>query len=334
MFAIIDMLIVRPLVNILFLVYSLVGDFGLAIIIFTILVKLATWPLLRRNFKQVRAMRKIQPELAKIKKNAAGNRQLEAIQMMDLYKRNNIKPFRSFLMIFIQLPIFIGLFTAIDVTVRPRPNDYNVSHSSYAFIRPLNHIAPLIEEQNNYFKALEKDKNAPYQFKPLLFGKVDLSLRAGLNSFSSIVILSFALLSAVASFILSRQQSPSQGNSFREMMKGAAKGKEYSHAEINAVAQNQMTFMMPIMMLMIMVSLPGALVTYYLLNNVITIALQTLMLKNNLDEMENIADKKILRELKSVEEAEIVSPLKTKTPKAKSINITRIKASSKKKRRK
>ena len=95
MFNLIDMLIVRPIVNILFVIYNLVGDFGLAIIIFTIVVKLCLWPLMKRQLHQTRIMRQIQPELAEIKKRCKGNRQLESLQMMDLYKKKNIKPFRT-----------------------------------------------------------------------------------------------------------------------------------------------------------------------------------------------------------------------------------------------
>ena len=137
MFAFLDMIIVRPIVNILFVIYSLVGDFGLAIILFTVIVKLITWPLMKRQLHQTKMMRELQPELAEIKKNCKGNRQLESIQMMDLYKRKNVKPFRSMLMLFIQFPIFIGLFTAINVTVRPRVTEtetYTVEHSASFFV--------------------------------------------------------------------------------------------------------------------------------------------------------------------------------------------------------
>ena len=149
MFELLDMLIVRPIVNILFVIYSIVGDFGLAIIIFTIIVKVAMWPLMKRQLHQTRIMREIQPELAEIKKNCKGNKQLESLQMMDLYKRKNVKPFRSVLTLLIQFPIFIALFTAINVTVRPREADYNVEHSAYSFVEPMNNIKEVIEEYIN-----------------------------------------------------------------------------------------------------------------------------------------------------------------------------------------
>ena len=81
------MIVVRPIANILFFIYNYVGDFGLAIILFVLLVKMLMWPLVKRQLYQVKLMRKLQPELAEIKKNCNGNRQLESLQTMDLYKR-------------------------------------------------------------------------------------------------------------------------------------------------------------------------------------------------------------------------------------------------------
>ena len=73
-FNLIDFIVVRPIVNILFVIFNLVHDFGLAIIIFTILVKLLMWPLTKRQLKQTKLMRKIQPELTQIRKNCNGNK--------------------------------------------------------------------------------------------------------------------------------------------------------------------------------------------------------------------------------------------------------------------
>ena len=356
MFAFLDMIIVRPIVNILFVIYSLVGDFGLAIILFTIIVKLLTWPLMKRQLHQTKIMREIQPELAEIKKNCKGNRQLESLQMMDLYKRKNVKPFRSMLTLLIQLPIFIGLFTAINVAVRPYIRDdsvYTVEHSAYFFVEPMHHINDLITQQDIYLdKVKSGDENAKLEFAPKLFGTIDLSTTAGFGSVSSIFIFVLAILSALMQFIMSRQQDPARKNgkkrrTMRDIMKEAAEGKEASQDEINMVAQSQMTWMMPFMMLLIMMNLPGALVLYYLLNNAITVFLQKRILNQDYTEMEAAADKKILKELKEAQEAVIVDDRTTtkidlkkthyasdnKQNKNEKVHITRIKASDKKKRR-
>ena len=355
MFAFLDMIIVRPIVNILFVIYSLVGDFGLAIILFTIIVKLLTWPIMKSQLRQTKMMREIQPELAEIKKNCKGNRQLESIQMMDLYKRKNIKPFRSMLTILIQFPIFIGLFTAINVAVRPHATDtdiYTVEHSAYSFVEPMNHISDLITQQRTYLAQVKSGaENPTLEFAPKLFGTVDLSVTAGFANTSSVIVLFLALISAAMQYIMSRQLDPTRQKgkkrrTMREIMKEAADGKEASQEDINAVAQGQMTWMMPFMMLLIMMNLPGALVFYYLLNNIITIIQQKVILNQNYTEMEAAADRKILKELKDAQEAVIVDDRTTKKETKKThyasdnkenknekVHITRIKASDKKKRR-
>jgi YidC/Oxa1 family membrane protein insertase len=352
MFDLIDMLIVRPIVNIFFAIYSVVGDFGIAIIIFVIIAKICMWPMMKRQLHQTRIMREIQPELAEIKKRCKGNRQMESLQMMDLYKRKNVKPFRSMLTIFIQLPLFISLFTAINVAARPREN-YNVDHSAYSFVKTLPNVNGLIDTQNKYFADLGANDNdvskVNYEFEPRLFGVVDLSATAGFASKSSVAILIFALLSAAAQFIMSKQMDPSRQKgkkrrSMRDLMKDAANGKEANQSEINAVAQGQMTWMMPLMMLMIMINLPGALVFYYLLNNVITIGIQKVILSRDYTEMEAAADKRILKELKEAKEAVIVEDnteskktthyvSNNKNKKDEKVHVTRISASNKKKRR-
>ncbi len=362
MFGIIDALIVRPIVNIMFVVYNLVGDFGLAIIVFTILVKLAVWPLMKRQLHQTRIMREIQPELAEIKKNAKGNRQIESLQMMDLYKRKNIKPFRSMAMMFIQLPIFIGLFTAINVMVRPNFTEdrlYNVEHSAYTLIEQLPRISEVINQQNEYKAELESNESAEYKFSPKLFGVIDLSVSAGFSSVDSVIILIFALVSAAGQFISLRQNDPSRQKgkkrkTMRQLMNEAADGKEPDQNEVNAIAQSQMSFTTPIMMLFIMINLPGAVVFYYMLSNLISVVQQKIILDRNYTEMENRADKKILKELKDAKEAIIVKDetiakdeakiarLKAKDQKTHFANdknkkskehITRISVSNKKKRR-
>ena len=357
MFDLIDMLIVSPIVNIFFAIYSVVGDFGIAIILFVIIVKVLMWPLMKRQLHQTRIMREIQPELAEIKKRCKGNRQMESLQMMDLYKRKNVKPFRSMLSIIIQLPLFISLFTAINVAARPREN-YNVDHSAYSFVKTLPNVDTVIGQQNKYLeevkvyndKPAEERGDAPvYEFQPKLFNLVDLSATAGFASKSSVVILIFALLSAATQYVMSRQMDPTRQKgkkkrSMRQLMKDAAAGKEADQSEINAIAQGQMTWMMPLMMLMIMINLPGALVFYYLLNNLLTVCIQKIILSRNYTEMEAAADKRVLKELKEAQEAIIVEDktdvkkstthyASNKNKKDEKVHVTRISASNKKKRR-
>lgn len=348
MFELIDFIIVRPITNILFVIYGFVGDFGLAIILFTVLVKICLWPLVKRQLHQTRLMRKIQPQLAEIKKNCNGNRQLESLQMMDLYKRNNIKPFRSMLTIFIQLPIFIALYTAVRVMVQPTLSD-NLDKCAYGFVREIDSVNEVIELQEPYLayqqtvQDIRNDSNlseeektqkindtpvSTYDFHPKLFNLLDLDARPGFGSANAFIILLFAVASAFSQYWVSRQQLPSKksqkSKSFRQIMKEAADGKEPDQTELNAVMSGQMSKMMPIMMFLIMINLPGALVFYYFISNIMTGIQQKYILGKKTEEMEISADKKIIRELNKIEEGQVV---KEKRDGAK---ITKITAKSKK----
>jgi len=330
MFAFIDMIIVRPITNILFLIYGLVGDFGLAIILFTVLVKICLWPLAKKQLHQTRLMRKIQPELAEIKKNCNGNRQLESLQMMDLYKRNNIKPFRSMLTLIIQLPIFIALYTAVRVMVLPTPQD-NLELRAYAPVRQLERVEEVVHLQQPYLEYqrqvadIRNDSNlndeekqnkidelpkVSYDFHPKLFNIIDLDVKAGFGSVSAAIIMLFAIASAFSQLWISRQQLPSKKKgrkTFKQIMAEAADGKEPDQAELNQIVSSQMAFTMPIMMLLIMINLPGALVFYYLISNLMTGIQQKYVLGKKEEQMEVSADKKIIRDLKKMEEGQIVS---------------------------
>ena len=327
MFELIDMVIVRPITNILFVIYGFVGDFGLAIILFTILVKICLWPLMKRQLHQTRLMRKIQPELAEIKKNCNGNRQLESLQMMDLYKRNNIKPFRSMLTLIIQLPIFIALYTAVRVMVLPTTSD-NLGIRAYPFVREIGDINEVIQLQDTYLAA--PDQNT-YDFHPKLFGLVELDVKPGFTSVSALVLLAFAIAAAFSQYWISRQQLPSKksqkSRTFRQIMKDAADGKEPDQAELNTVMTGQMSKIMPLMMLLIMINLPGALVFYYLISNLMTGVQQKFILARSGNEMELAADKKVIRELNRIEEGQVVAP-KSKSPGG--AKVTHITAKSKK----
>lgn len=355
LFQFIDIIVVRPIVNILFLIYNLVRDFGLAIIIFTILVKLAMLPLTKKQLHQTKLMRKIQPELAEIKKRCNGNRQLESLQTMDLYKRYNVKPFASILTLIIQLPIFIAIFSAIRVVATPLPTD-NLFNRAYDFVAWDGSMIQEIEgKQQVYldeFKALEEkykddkekkisDEDAEklansYDYHPQLFGVINLEAKAsdvfGPNfSWSALFILACAITAAIFQFIMTRQQMSSgkseKKKSFRALFKDAAAGKEIDTAEVNQATTSQMSAMMPIMMFFIMFNLHGALAFYYFLSNMITIFQQKIVLKKAFDTMDNLADKAVLKELKGIKEAEIIENKKTGT------KITRISAKDDKKKR-
>ena len=353
-FNLIDLIIVRPIVNVQFMIFNLVHDFGIAIVILAILVKLCMWPLTKKQLIQTRLMQKIQPELTKIRKNCNGNKQLESLQTMDLYKRYNVKPFASILVLLIQLPIFIAVFSAIRVIATPLPQD-NLTNRAYDFvayegseIRALEdkQIVYLEDLSNNDIPAEEKQK---YDFDPKLFNAIDLTAKASdvINpsrfSWSAVFMLVISIAAALAQYFVAKQQSSSgkseKKKKFREILKEAKNGKEVDDSEISGLATGQMTKMMPLMMFIIMFNLHGALAFYYFLSNIFTIFQQKIIFSKIRDEMDDNTDKAILKELKKsekgskiakgakIKKAEVVENKKTGT------KITRISAKDNKKKR-
>ena len=141
-----------------------------------------------------------------------------------------------------------------------------------------------------------------------------------------------AILSALSQYIMTRQQLPSgkseKRKTFRQLMKEASDGKDPDQAELNNLATAQMGKIMPFMMLLIMINLPGALVFYYLITNIITIIQQKIIFSKDEEEMEISADTAVLKELKNIKEGEVVENKKSGT------KITRITAKDSKKRNK
>ena len=340
-FNLIDFVVVRPIVNILFVIFNLVHDFGLAIIIFTVLVKLCMWPLTKRQLDQTRLMRKLQPELTQIKKNCKGNKQLESLQTMDLYKRYNVKPFASILTLIIQLPIFIAIFSAIRVIATPLPQD-NLMNRAYDIVAYEGSEIRTLEEKQKVFLEDQANTEKPseektaYDFHPLLFGVIRLDVKAsdvmmGKFSWSALFILGCAIMASVVQYFATKQQMPSgkseKKKKFRDLINQAKEGKEIDDADISSITAGQMSMMMPLMMFFIMFNLNGALAFYYFLSNVITIVQQKVILSRVNKEIDDMTDKVVLKELRNIQEAKVVENKKTGT------KITRISAKDNKKKR-
>jgi YidC/Oxa1 family membrane protein insertase len=311
-----DTVIVQPVFNLLLTLYGLIGDFGIAIIVFTIITKLLLWPLTKKQLHQAKLMRKLQPELAKIKKNAKGNRQVESLQMMELYKKHNVKPFRQMLVLIIQLPIFIALYRVILMIMQ---NTDAVEKYAYEVVKNIGRVSDVIQNSN--------------AFHPNLFGVIDLSQQAtGPVTISSLVVLFMVAAAVFIQYLISKQQMPGSQNKrkLRDIFKESATGKEVDQSEINVAVSSSMTKFLPIMMFLVFINVFGACVLYYLMTNIMTAVQQTKMFKRDEEEMEELADKKILKDISKIEEGEVVN-----TPKLKQkYNITKISASDKKRRKK
>lgn len=110
----------KPLFQVLDYFAKMTGNFGVAILILVVLIKIAFFPLANKSFKSMAKMRKLQPEMLKIRERFSDDRQRMNQEMMALYKREGANPASGCLPILIQIPVFFALYKVLFVTIEMR----------------------------------------------------------------------------------------------------------------------------------------------------------------------------------------------------------------------
>ena len=298
-------LIEQPIFNLLEVIYAIIPghDLGVAIIIFTAIIRLSLYPLLRKQLHHARKMRKLQPELKKIKKAANGDRQKEARLQMEFYKEHEVKPFATVGTLIIQVPIFIGLYQAVLKLIR----DPTVLQT---FSYPWVHNLPWIQDVS----ANVAD------FDTTLFGLIDLTqkgLSAGGGIYFPAIVL--AALAGVAQFFQSRSLLVDQKDSRKlsVILKEAASGKQSDQTEVTAALSKGMIYFMPFMTFLFSINLPSAMSLYFLTSSTVGYFQQRHILREDVQEMEAIADEPDIIEEETKEEV-LMEKTKSTTKKPKS----------------
>jgi len=107
----------QPIFNGFVALYNIIPDVGVVILIITILIKLALYPMTSKSIKAQKALTDLQPKLDKLKKEHEGDQQKIAQETMKLYKEHKVNPFGSCLPLLIQLPVFIALYWVLRATL-------------------------------------------------------------------------------------------------------------------------------------------------------------------------------------------------------------------------
>ncbi len=106
-------IIAKPLVSLLQFFYSYVKNYGVAIILMTIIIKIVFWPLSQKSYKSMQQMKQLQPLMAKIREKHADDKEAMNREIMQLYKTYKVNPAGGCLPILIQIPVFFGLYQAL-----------------------------------------------------------------------------------------------------------------------------------------------------------------------------------------------------------------------------
>ncbi len=138
----------NPFTTALLFLYQLLGqNIVLTIIVFTLLIRLLTFPLTYQQIKSTKMMQAIQPQLKEIQEKYKGDREKLAAAQMELYQKNGVNPFAGCLPLVVQFPILIGLYAAISRALAATP--LQVLDLSHRILIPgLGNLIPL---QNSFW---------------------------------------------------------------------------------------------------------------------------------------------------------------------------------------
>lgn len=225
-----DLLFYQPVLNLLVSLYNNIPghDFGVAIILLTIIIKIALYPLSQHTIKSQKSLQDLQPKIEEVKQLHKGDKEALAKATMALYRDHKINPFSSCLPLLIQLPFLFAVFRVFQNFEK------NLDTSLlYSFV-----AAP---EMANGLRFM--------QFIDLAKPNIVLALLAGLAQFWQTKML------------LAKKP---------EIKAPAAQDENMA-----AIMNKQMTYMMPILTVVIGVSLPGGLTLYWFIFSLLS-ALQQL----------------------------------------------------------
>ncbi len=272
-----DNLVVQPIFNLLVFITALIPghNFGIAIVVFTILIRFAMWPLVKKQLHHASAMRKMQPQIKRIKKEAAGDRKQESAMLMELYKERNISPFGSLGTIIIQFIVLLGLYFALRKMVH---DPAALVDFAYDPIRDLPWLQDIAAKTASFDESF--------------IGLMDLT-RAAISS-QGFYWPAFLLVlgSAYVQFKQSSQlmPKPKDGRGLKQILKDAAEGREADQSEVSAAVMRGTRFLIPAMILFFTVGLAAALSLYWFVSGIVAIIQQSRVLKQDEEEMEAIAD--------------------------------------------
>jgi YidC/Oxa1 family membrane protein insertase len=242
--------ILSPMVNVLIWIYNLLfHNFGLAIIFFTILIRLITYPLTAQQLKSQKKMTELQTskKWQDIQKKYKDDKEKLAQEQMKIYQEMGINPLGSCLPLLIQFPIMIGLYQSITLAMASAPIQLlNLSRSLYSFI-PAPELIPL---------------NSKFLWMNL--GQPEIA------STHALVIFGFAvpiltIIVVLTTYLQSKLMTPPPANP----------------GDQSAQMSKMMNLYMPILMGWIAYSLASGLALYFIISNVLGIAQYAAMGKLN-----------------------------------------------------
>lgn len=170
--------------SMLVFMHNLTGNFGLAIIGVTILMKIILLPLTLKQDKSMKSMKKLQPELDKIKEQYKGDSKMLNHKTMELYQKHKVNPAGGCLPLLVQLPILWALFGVLRGGIVPQDSTFLwmqlVQPDPYYILPVLNGVVSFVQQKVMGSSDNPQMKNMMYMF-PIMMVFISYKMPAGLQ---------------------------------------------------------------------------------------------------------------------------------------------------------
>jgi len=181
----------QPMLWMINWLYALVGNYGIAIILMTLILRVLIWPLTRKSYLSTMKMQKMQPELQRVQKLYANDKARLQVEMMRVYQTHKTSPMSGCLPMLIQIPIFFALYKALLISVPMRSARFlwvsDLAVMDPYFILPILMGATMWLQQYLQTPKIQEDKNSPMastqrvmKWMPVIFTVMFAWMPAGL----------------------------------------------------------------------------------------------------------------------------------------------------------
>ncbi len=199
--------IALPILDLMKWLYHWVKNYGVAIIILTIILKLVTFPLTYKSMKSMKEMARLQPQLQKLRERHADDKEALNREMLTLMRSHGYNPLAGCLPILIQMPVFFALYRVLYSSIELYQAPFalwikDLSAPDHFYVFPiLLSITMYIQQKLTPNTATDPVQAKMIQFMPLIFGAFMLTLPSGLT----VYMLTNALASIIQQIILNKK---------------------------------------------------------------------------------------------------------------------------------
>lgn len=177
--------IARPLLTVLKFFYSFIGNYGVAIILLTAIIKALFWPLTQKSYSSMKAMQKLQPEMQRLKEKFKNDRERLNRETMELYKTHRVNPLGGCLPMLVQIPVFFALYKVLldAIELRHAPFGFwltDLSAKDPYYVTPLVMGATMFIQQKMTPSTMDPNQAKMFMIMPVVFTFLFLNFPSGL----------------------------------------------------------------------------------------------------------------------------------------------------------